>query len=192
MSEYCVYVHVNHENGKKYYGRTKQRPDKRWQAGYGYVKTPPFFEDIKRIGWENFDHIVIAAALTESEANAYEAMLIEKHGTMNPEKGYNLRSGGRGNYPVESVCRNISRAKLGHLVSEATRQKLREKVPARQVLQISLTDGSIVAVHPSLTSAAQAVGAFKSNICAACMGQKPTCKGYRWEYADAQGSAVAA
>lgn len=157
MSEYCVYVHVNPENGKKYYGRTRQRPDKRWQAGYGYVKTPLFFEDIKRIGWENFDHIILAAALTELEADAYEALLIEKYDTMNPGNGYNLRSGGRCNYPVESVCRNISKAKRGHLVSESTRQKLREKAPARQVLQISLTDGSMVAMHPSLTSAAQAV-----------------------------------
>lgn len=183
MGNYSVYVHINRENGKRYYGRTGQDVKKRWQRGYGYEKTPDFFADIKRIGWDAFDHVIVARGLSREEADNLEEELIAAHDTMNPERGYNLRSGGRSNMPSETVCRNISRAKVGHEVSESTREKLRNKVPSRPVAQFTIS-GQLVAIHPSISSAARTVGGFKTNIWAACAGRKPTSMGYVWRYED--------
>lgn len=35
-NNYCVYMHVNKLNDKKYIGITCQTPSRRWQNGYGY------------------------------------------------------------------------------------------------------------------------------------------------------------
>lgn len=183
MGKYCVYVHISPENGKRYYGRTMQNVEKRWQRGYGYEKTPALFEDIKRLGWDAFEHTVVAQGLSEDAANALEAELIAAHDTMNPDKGYNLRAGGYSNHPAASVCRNISKAKMGHEVTEETREKLRRKAHSHPVAQFSIS-GALVAVHPSMTSAAKSVGEFKPNIYAVCVGRRKTARGYVWRYAD--------
>lgn len=42
--EYCVYVHTNEINGKKYVGMTSQVPERRWRTdGSGYRQKRIFF-----------------------------------------------------------------------------------------------------------------------------------------------------
>ena len=43
-------------------------------------------------------------------------------------------------------------------------------------------DGTPIKVFDSITEAAKAVGGFKTNIWAVCVGRKPSCKGYKWDY----------
>lgn len=33
---YCVYMHINNFNNKRYIGQTSQNPLKRWDRGRGY------------------------------------------------------------------------------------------------------------------------------------------------------------
>lgn len=33
---FCIYLHKNKYNGKVYVGQTCQKPEKRWNYGYGY------------------------------------------------------------------------------------------------------------------------------------------------------------
>lgn len=93
---YCVYVHTNKINGKKYIGQTCQwPPEKRWRLnGVGYKHNEYFYRSIQKYGWDNFEHQIIEINLTIEEANELEENLIEKFNTLNRTKGYNLRHGG--------------------------------------------------------------------------------------------------
>lgn len=107
-----VYVHINKINGKKYVGITSKPPEDRWgNEGYRY-RNQPFYRAIKKYGWDNFDHEIIASNLTREEANNFEKKLIEELNTyINNGHGYNSTMGGDGI--------------LGHHHSEETKEKMR-------------------------------------------------------------------
>jgi hypothetical protein len=94
-NNYVVYVHINKTNGKRYYGITSQRPERRWRNGEGY-NTQYFSRAINKYGWDGFDHIIIARGLTEEEAKWLEVEMIATHNTNDPKFGYNITSGGDG------------------------------------------------------------------------------------------------
>ena len=140
---YTIYCHENKINGKKYIGITKNSIKKRWgKKGQGYSKSTPYIRNaFKKYGWDNFYHIIIASNLTKEEACNFEKILINKLDTMNPQKGYNIASGGNdGNNQKRTPeqRKNISEAiKKAHKekpeawenlppVSEKTRKKMSE------------------------------------------------------------------
>lgn len=101
---YTVYEHVNKVNGKRYIGTTSQKPEKRWGwKGSGYFNQP-FWEAIKKYGWENFDHNIIAEGLSRDEAADLEYSRIREYDTLNPEHGYNRKEGGSGNMNCGYTC----------------------------------------------------------------------------------------
>lgn len=115
--EWCVYIHTNQINNKKYVGLTcniNKRFDKNGE-GYLHVKKdgtyvqPAMANAINKYGWDNFSHEIVASNLTKEEADTLEKEYIKKYDTRNPLKGYNIREGGSN----------------GHL-SEQTKQKLSE------------------------------------------------------------------
>lgn len=107
---YCVYVHINKINGKKYVGQTGQKPEKRWNNGNGYKDNIYFTNAIKKYGWDGFEHEIIASNLTKDEADNFEKLLIKELDTMNLSKGYNLQSGGSHGQPSELSRENIRKA----------------------------------------------------------------------------------
>ena len=52
---YCIYMHRNKINNKKYIGQTKQEPpSKRWgKDGIGYKDSSHFYNAIQKYGWNN-------------------------------------------------------------------------------------------------------------------------------------------
>lgn len=106
---WSVYRHTT-PDGKVYIGATSKLPRVRWNYGHGY-RNSSFYEAIQQYGWNNILHEVIATSLTETEAYEMEEKLIAKHDSTNPERGYN-RATGRGS--------------TGVIISEETRQRLRE------------------------------------------------------------------
>ena len=54
--KYCVYVHTNKANGKKYIGITCRNPEVRWRNGAGYKRHPKFYAAIQKYGWDGFTH----------------------------------------------------------------------------------------------------------------------------------------
>lgn len=126
MTDWCVYMHVNRANQKKYIGITKQRPDRRWQNGYGYRDSPRFFNAIEKYGWDGFTHEILFTHLTADEAAKKEIELIAKYQTLNPEHGYNLDPGGGGAQPKTAETRaKMSRARRGTHPTAETLERLR-------------------------------------------------------------------
>lgn len=110
---YCVYIHTNKINGKKYIGQTinGEDPNKRWKNGFGYEHQKYFYNAIQKYGWDNFDHEVVASNLTKEQADNIEKRLIKEFDTKNRDCGYNLTDGGDGAtgvYYTEEMRHNIS------------------------------------------------------------------------------------
>lgn len=123
--KFTVYEHVNKINGKRYIGQTIERDvQTRWKYGNGYVGSPYFNNSIKKYGWNNFEHNIIATDLSVDEANKMEYELIEKYQTTDTRFGYNIMPGGRNSPMPEEIRRKISESKMGHFVSDETKRKI--------------------------------------------------------------------
>lgn len=96
---YCVYIHTNITNSKKYVGITKQDPNVRWGNGNGYKGNQRFTEDIEKYGWDGFTHEIVESGLSKMDAEILEAELIEQYKSDKEEFGYNISSGKR--YPTD-------------------------------------------------------------------------------------------
>lgn len=95
MNNYTVYEHINKIDGKRYIGVTKQKPERRWANGRGYIHNQYFYRAIQKYGWqEGFEHNILYSNLTENTAYELEKTLIKRYDLTNPEKGYNLSEGG--------------------------------------------------------------------------------------------------
>ena len=101
---YCVYMHKNKKDDKKYIGITKRGINTRWGKdgkGYGWTyKSHPtysthFSNAIKKYGWDTFEHIILYESLTKEEACKKERELISYYKTNEPEYGYNQTLGGQ-------------------------------------------------------------------------------------------------
>lgn len=130
---WCVYVHTNNINGKKYFGVTsKNPPSRRWgRNGSAYAGCNRFYNAINKYGWDNFSHEILYEGLDESEAKTKEIELIDKYNTTDDEFGYNITSGGDGSIgrPVsEETRRKIGDANRGHKHTEETKRKMSERL----------------------------------------------------------------
>ena len=109
-NNYCVYMHENKINHKKYIGQTSQKPEKRWDNGNGYVTSIKFYNAIQKYGWNNFNHIILKENLTLEEANLLEAELIKNLKTQDDNYGYNIASGGTNFKHSEETKKKIGAA----------------------------------------------------------------------------------
>ena len=66
--KWCVYMHTNKINGKKYIGITSQDANERWRNGLGYRNQIVFWRAINKYTWSGFEHTIIIDDLTEKEA----------------------------------------------------------------------------------------------------------------------------
>lgn len=127
LTNWCVYMHENRVNGKKYIGITSQKPTRRWQNGRHYENCAVFFRAIQKYGWDGFRHEILYTDLTQAEAERLEVDLIEKYGTRDPEKGYNLAVGGSaraGWHHTEDAKKKIGARTRGRPMTEEHRSKI--------------------------------------------------------------------
>lgn len=191
---YCVYVHTNKINGKKYVGQTCKRPEIRWLSdGSGYKNQPYFYNAIKKYGWDNFDHEIIKNNMTSNEANQLEIELIAKLDTLNPECGYNLAEGGKSGRMSDVSKRRLSIAKTGTHHSEETKNKIRvssigkhrglKNSMAKSVVQYTKS-GEFIKIWDYIAQAEANLGVHSSSITHCCQGKYKTAGGYIWRYYD--------
>lgn len=203
---HCVYKHTC-PNGKVYIGITKKRPKDRWANGAGYA-TQFFGKAIRKYGWENIKHEIIADGLTEDEARKKEIEQISLNKSHNPKYGYNCTDGGEGIYGYRfskeerkrmserafSLWENPEKKEflLKHLADISEKNKGR-KIPREIVekraqslsMQVDQYDksGAFIQTHNSLMDAARHLGKdFNSAIVACCKGKKKSYCGYIWKY----------
>lgn len=206
--DYCVYIHTNKINGKKYIGQTCKTPSARWQNGTGYKTQKHFWNAICKYGWDNFEHEVVASNLTQDEANTFEKILIEKLETMNPDKGYNKDSGGNnGKRASEETRKKISLSHIGeknpmygkHMSEE--NKKIRSQkwkgennpihgktgINAHHITPIYKIDketDKVICRYDTIHQAEEDTGAFHGNIVKCCCGKRNTAGGFKWSYAN--------
>lgn len=152
---WCVYIHTNLHNDKKYIGLTKDI-NTRWQGnGNKYLRKnkdgkyahPAFAYALKKYTDWNLDwkHEVVANNLTRSEAEELEVYLIALHKTNclrynNPSYGYNMTDGGEGNLgrPLsDETKQKIRMAHIGKKASEDTRKKLSDAHKGKVVSEVT-------------------------------------------------------
>ena len=118
---YCVYMHVT-PSDKVYIGLTGNAPEVRWANGHGYPYNKYFTNAIRKYGWKEIKHFIIADNLTREEACELEIKLIEEYDATNPKKGYNIALGGQSSM-------------LGRHHSEETKKKMSIKASEREYSQ---------------------------------------------------------
>jgi group I intron endonuclease len=114
---YCVYIHINKINGKKYVGQTicGDQPKRRWRNGTGYCNQSYFYSAIKKYGWDNFEHIILFNNISYDNACEIEQYLIKELQLQNIEYGYNIAPGGNAN------------SMLGRHHTKETKEKISQK-----------------------------------------------------------------
>ena len=113
---YCVYVHINKINNKKYVGQTSN-VKRRWRQNgieyYDYSKAEnqqnPFWKAIKKYGWNNFNHIILKDKLTLEEANYWENYYLNFYNSRTTEYGYNVREAGSNGKLSEETKQKLSK-----------------------------------------------------------------------------------
>lgn len=183
---YSVYAHIT-PNGKYYVGITRKNPNIRWKYGKGY-KTQIFGRAVKKYGWENIFHEVIASNLTRDEACAFERLLISKLKSNLQEFGYNRSAGGDGNSSPQSdeqkerIRLRMLGSKRPH--SEETKLKIgaANKGKCIKAIKQYSRSGEFLNEFESLTAASRATGISLSNIGEVANGNRKTAGGCLWKY----------
>lgn len=193
---YYVYIHT-FPNGKVYVGITCTAPERRWRAdGSGYRKQPVIYHAIKKYGWENVNHEIIASNLTKDEACKFEMLLIDKLKSNQHEFGYNVDNGGQtsGSHSPETL-EKMRKSMLGEKnhnygkdFSKETREKLSlshkgKKTGADNPAAKSVMCLETGEIFPTTVSAAKAVNVSRGTICSCLLGRSKTAGGYHWKYA---------
>lgn len=122
---YCVYMHINKINNKKYIGLTSQEVNRRWKYGAGYKGSTHFYNAILKYGWDSFKHIIIKDNLLKKEAQILETKLIIKYNTRNEAYGYNLDGGGSAPTHSEETKEKLRTIFKGRKFTEEALSKMR-------------------------------------------------------------------
>ena len=201
MENYTIYKHTS-PSGKVYIGQTRQDVKKRWCNGYGYATSPHFDRAIKKYGWNNIQHEIIATGLTKKEANWLEQYLISYYHSNEGQYGYNITRGGdgsNGRLITKEERARISESNKGRKASEETKQKMSEaqkkfyaansetykKRQSWRKIAVDMLDmdGNYIKTFKSAKEAAQEVSSSPSNITKCCKGKKGSCHNHKWRYA---------
>ena len=208
-NNYKVYVHIA-PNGKRYYGITKQKVEKRWANGKGYKKNEHFTNAINKYGWDNFEHIVLFDNLTKEEATLMEKCYIVLYDTF--KNGYNQSLGGEGmnglkhaeewkqeqskkmsgeNNPMYGMSGKLS-PNYGKKHSEETRKKISEAQKGENNPMYGKNNPRARQIYcveldqyfDTVTEAGKYVGCSKGTILNVLTGKGKTAKGMHWLYAE--------
>ena len=126
-AHYTVYK-ITGPDGKVYIGQTGDTLKKRWSRGYNVMRKRrgAIGEAIAQLGKENFTIEALCTNLTQEGAWALEAWFIEYYDSLNPEKGYNGKTGGQNK---------------GSRMNEAAKEKLRKLYEESPEYRKSLSEG---------------------------------------------------
>lgn len=119
-----IYKITNKVNGKVYIGQTKNSLQYRWNQHCSPSNCRLLHRAIQKYGKKNFTVEQIDVACDQDELNEKEQYWIAFYDSTNPEKGYNLTSGGDQCEMSEETRSKISKSNTGKKHSEETRRKM--------------------------------------------------------------------
>lgn len=135
---YSVYIHT-FPNGKKYIGVTSWKPELRWGANGCNYKNPYMVNAIKKYGWDNITHKIIAENLTADQASQMEIKLIQKYNSADKRYGYNISLGGiESKICSEQTKEKLRQANLGKAMSEDSKRKISEFNKGKHITEETL------------------------------------------------------
>lgn len=138
-----------------------------------------FYRAIRKYGIQNFTWSIIDYARSHEELNEKESFWIEFFDTTNPERGYNLKSGGANQFLTDEVKHKIGKAQTGIL--NHMYGKYGEKNPNSHPVINLVTNETF----DSVTSLCKKYPKFDiSKVCAVCNGIRKTHCGYSFRYLD--------
>ncbi len=178
--QYCVYVHTNKVNGKKYVGITSQKAIRRWRSGKGYKFNPHFLSAIELYGWDGFEHEIVLSGLTREQACIWECALIAQYDTANPQKGYNVALGGDGTFSVSNATRRKKSIQTAEYYAEHPEARKRRW---HGVEQYDL-NGEWIHSYNSVLEATQNTGIDRTSIIGCCKHKGHSAGGYQWRYSE--------
>lgn len=123
---YKVYQHL-FPNGKSYVGITCQPVKRRWRKGKSYSSNLRLTNAIKKYGWDNIQHIIIADGLSQEEACDIEIKMIAEMKLNDPQNGYNIAPGGEHPVHSEETKRKIAEKSRGRTHSEEFKKWISKK-----------------------------------------------------------------
>ena len=186
MNSYTVYVHISPSN-KKYVGITGGNVDDRWRNGSGYFRNPYFTKAIKKYGWVNFKHQIVAEGLTKLEAEKLEKELINKYQSNKRGFGYNIKSGGDSNGKHSDESRLLMstnrKGKGTNKRSESTRKRMSENhAGGNDPKKVLCVETGVV--YKSINDASRAIRINKKVISCCCreIAHYKTGGGYHWRF----------
>lgn len=191
MNNYTVYAHINKINHKAYVGMTCQKPTNRWKNGKGYSNLD-FCDDIKKYGWDCFEHIIVKSNMSEIEAKELEKAIIKVFDLMNPINGYNKTVGGdkagmKDKHQNEKTRMKISDARKKRGFTKEHCQHISESKKgtnhhfAKKVYQYK-KNGDFVKEWSYMNEASKTLNICKSSISSCCLGLRQSAGGYVWSY----------
>ncbi len=210
---WCVYVHTNKTNGKRYIGITSQKPEQRWMNGHGYDEHLHMGRAIRKYGWDGFDHDILFTGLCAEEAYKIEKELIAKYKTRDERYGYNMTDGGEGRcgyhlsdkerQRISKMMTGENHPNYGKHLSETTRSKIclaltgnknalgairsaetKERISASKRKPVAMClNGVICCVFDSAKEAQEKTGISRKNISLCCLGYRKNAGGYNWKFA---------
>ena len=206
VNEYrwCVYKHTS-PSGKYYIGITSIKPEYRWNHGKAYEEKDQkvFYNAIKKYGWDNFTHEILANNLGEKTAKNMEKDLIRF--AKKARMSYNMTDGGDGALGLKPMLgkkhsletrRKFSEMRKGLLVGEKNPMYGRHETnpvygkygkdhPASKKIYQYDIEGTFLNAFDSLTEAAKSLGLTRNSvthITACAKGKTKTALSYIWRY----------
>lgn len=189
MSKWLVYEHIS-PSRKIYVGITKQKPKDRWKNGTGYLRKdnhqPLIANAIKKYGWNNFTHYIIASNLTLEEAAEIETSRILKYKKLNIS--YNITNGGEGwegcKHTSETITK-LRKAKLGKKQSPSVvKDRINRRISNYDYIILAVKDSTILSFNTAKKAAEFLNIKNRCNISAAVYGKQCLVNGYfflHWE-----------
>lgn len=150
---YCIYVHTNKTNGKRYVGQTKDNPEIRWGTnGRGYTKQR-FYEAIQEFGWDNFDHTILETGLNSVQADIREKYWISYFNSQEPN-GYNIDPGGNGKSPETRARMSIAQKNRWDTMDPETRMYMTNQLRQHRI-DVSGSNNPMYGTHRTGKQAAR-------------------------------------
>ena len=202
MNNWTIYEHVS-PSGRAYVGITSKPVKRRWLHGTAYKNCVLFNKAIKKYGWDNMQHNIIATGLGEGTAKNMEKDLI----AFNKAKGisYNITDGGDGclGRPCSELRREMTRniwkgKKIPRDIVEKSASKRRGiTLPKEHVDKIRMgkignsngnkavcfiKDNAVIFEFPSCVKAAEFFKVHPNNISRCARKEYQTFKGYSVTY----------